>query len=100
MPRGAEPESHNFPTDPPDPSYPVFTHAAFLAFLGAPPKYTRTGDIIFQLVVPYDQIPAAESLRHLVRNPVPIDVDMTIHAPYAEDCGDERLLKLIEGLGE
>lgn len=99
-PRGAEPSSYELPSDPPSPDYPVFTHASFLAFLGKPPHYTNTGDIIFQFIVPYDQVPQAESLRHLVRNPLPVEVDIRVHAPFAEDCGDERLLKLIEGLGE
>lgn len=102
MPRGVEPASYHTPDNPPDPSLPVFTDASFLAFLGAPPKFTKDGQLLFQLVVPYEDVEAARPLYHLVRNPLPVEVHIQVYEPYARAhaADDARLLELIEGLGD
>ena len=91
MPRAPLDRKLELPTDPPDPTLPVFTTASFLSFLNpGSMKFNQNGQLSFILVVPEDEaVQVAAQIHTLLANPIPLETRLQVWGPYADDVADD-----------
>lgn len=65
-----------------------FTRCQFVGHLSRGLKFTTTGDLIVEFVVPSQYTDLALPLQHTVRG-VPLSVDIEVFRPYTEARGDD-----------
>jgi hypothetical protein len=89
-------------TPGPEPARDTFTPCSFVCFLHRTQTKFSPDGMIFSLVVPWEYEEDALPLRHLVQNPLPLEVTVRLHEPYLEEdrLERERILSLIEGGNE